>query len=247
MGTIIRDLPILDLRGISSEAFTKIDLVENVRTVVLTSENAEPFLRVPRINVRSHLVVKPAETLAIGQIEFNDVYLDTLPDNSSLVVLGHLLIDGFTMPLFERKILGLRVYGQVLYSNSMAAGALLARLERLQGQLLRMPSGAKRWIGSTFLDAALLLSTRGRPVVSIGTITIDPRVTTGEIAANIEVMTQIGEIAGTEEAVCALLSVCIRRLGSYSLIAAPPQADPGLEVHHSTVLHQIRGVGGGTI
>jgi hypothetical protein len=249
MGTIIKDLPILDLRTISSEAFNKIDLVENVRTVVLSSENAEPFLRVPRVNVRSHLVVKPAETLAIGQIEFDDAYLEKLPDNSTLVVLGHIFIDGFSMPLFARKISGLRLYGQALYSDSIAAGAVLAKLERLQGQLLRMPPNARRWIGSTFLDTALLHSTRGRPVVSIGTITIDSKVTAGDITANIEAMTQIGEVAGTEEAVCALLSVCIRRLGTYTLVAAPPPPEPDISplANQAAVLHQIRGAGGGAV
>lgn len=217
MGTIIRDLPILDLRAISAEAISNIDRVENVRTVVLTSENAEAFMQIPRVDVRSHLIIKPEETLTIGQIEFNDSYLNTLPENTKLVVLGHALIDGFTIPLFLKKIQSIRMYGQVLYSHSKSAGAFLSRLERLQGQLLMMWPNAIRWIGSTYLDTNLLESISGRPLASIGRITIDPRITVSDIRENIISMVQIGEIKGREETICALLSVCTRRLGTYSL------------------------------
>jgi hypothetical protein len=217
MGSIIRDSPILDLRTISAEAISNIDLVENVRTVVLNPENAEAFMRIPRVDVRSHLIIKSEEMLCIGQVEFNDSYLNKLSDNTKLVVLGHTLIDSFTIPLFLKKIRSIRIYGQVFYSHSKSVGAFLSRLERLQGQLLLMPPNAIRWIGSTYLDTNLLESISGRPVVSIGPITIDPRVTVSDITENINSMVQIGEIKGKEETICALLSVCIRRLGPYSL------------------------------
>jgi hypothetical protein len=83
------------------------------------------------ITVRSHLIIKPEEILTIGQIEFNDNYLNDLSDNTRLVVLGHLFIDGFTVELFLRKIQSIRIYGQVLYSHSESAGVFLSRLERL--------------------------------------------------------------------------------------------------------------------
>lgn len=217
MGTVIRDLPILDLRAVSADAISNIDSVENVRTVVLSTENAEAFMTIPRADVRSHLIVKPDETLRIGQIEFDDDFLSKLPEGTKLVVLGHALVDGFTIPLFLERVRSLRMYGQVLYSDLESAGALVSRLERLQGQLLRMRPDAVRWIGSTHLDANRLASLSGRPVVSIGPITIDPRVKADEITTNISSMVQVGEIKGREESVCALLSVCGRRLGSYTL------------------------------
>jgi len=217
MGTTIRDMPILDLRAISAEAVSKIDLVENVRTVVLSTENAEAFMGIPRVEVRSQLIVKPEETLTIGQIEFNDSFLSTFPENTKLVLLGHAIIDGFTTALFLKNIKSLRMYGQVLYSDSESVGALMARLERLQGQLLQMRPNAIRWIGSTYLDTQRLESIAGRPVVSIGPITIDPRVTANDITEHISSMVQIGELNGREEAICALLSVCDRRLGPYTL------------------------------
>ena len=210
-------MPILDLRAISAEAISDIDMVENVRTVVLSTENAEAFMGIPRVEVRSHLIVKPEETLHIGQIEFNDSFLSKLSENTKLVVLGHTLIDGFTIPLFLKNIRTLRMYGQVLYSDSKSVGALMARLERLQGQLLQMRPNAIRWIGSTYLDTDRLESISGRSVVSIGPITIDPRVTVNDITENINSMVQIGEVIGREEAICALLSVCDRRLGPYKL------------------------------
>ena len=217
MGTVFKDLPILDLRAISPEAILKIDLVENVRTVVLSSENAEAFMRIPRVEVRSHLIIKPDEKLSIGQIEFNDSFLDKFPENTKLVVLGHAIIDSFTIPLFLKKIQSVRIYGQVLYSQAKSVGPLMARLERLQGQLLRMPPNAIRWIGPTYLNTTLLKSISGRPIVSIGPITIDPRIAVNDIAERINSMVQIGEIIGREETVCALLSVCDRRLGTYGL------------------------------
>lgn len=217
MGTTIRDMPILDLRAISADAISNIDLVENVRTVVLSSENAEAFMGIPRVEVRSQLIVKPDETLSIGQLEFNDSFLSKFPENTKLVVLGHALIDGFTVPLFLKHIKSLRMYGQVLYSDPKSVGALMARLERLQGQLLQMRPDSVRWIGSTYLDAERLESVSGRPVVSIGPITVDPRVGVRDIAENISSMVQIGELIGREEAICALLSVCERRLGPYTL------------------------------
>jgi hypothetical protein len=217
MGAVIRDLPILDLRAISPEDIDKIDRVENVRTVVLNRDNAEAFMRIPRNDVRSHLIVKPDETLSIGQYEFGDSYLEKLADNTRLVVLGHTLIDGFTIPLFLQKVRSIRIYGQVLYSHGKSAGALLSRLERLQGQLLAMAPAAVRWIGTTYLDADLLKSVAGRPVASIGPITVDRGVTAQDIIGSIPSMVQIGELKGKEDAICALLSVCRRRLGSYSL------------------------------
>lgn len=217
MGTIIRDLPILDLRGISPGAISLIDLVENVRTVVLDTENAEAFMRIPREEVRSHLIINSEETLSIGQIEFNDSFLDGFPDNTKLVVLGHTIIDGFSIPLFLKKIQSLRIYGQVLYSDSVSVGALLARLERLQGQVLRIQPNAIRWIGATYLDTEVLESISGRPVVSIGPITIDHGVAANDITDTINSMVHIGEIIGREETTCALLSVCDRHLGTYSL------------------------------
>lgn len=217
MGSVIKDMPILDLRKVSAEAISLLDLVENVKTVVLSTENAEAFMRIPRVEVRSHLIISSEETLFIGQIEFNDDFLNGLPDNTRLVVLGHTIIDGFTIPLFLKKIRSLRQYGQVLYADAKSVGALLTRLERLQGQLLRMQPNAIRWIGETYLDTKALESISGRPIVSIGPITIDPGVAANDITDTINSMVHIGEITGREETTCALLSVCDRHLGTYNL------------------------------
>jgi len=215
MGTVIRHIPILDLRSVSAEAILKIDLVENVKTVVLSTENVEAFMEVPRVEVRSHLIIHPDETLFIGQIEFNDSFLSQLPENTKLVILGHVLIDGFTIPLFRERIKTFRVYGQIVYADAKSVGALLARLERLQGQLLRMRPNSVRWIGSTELNAERLATVSGRPVVSIGPVKINPDVTATDITQSINSMVQIGELFGSEEALCALFSVCDRRLGTY--------------------------------
>ena len=217
MGTIIKDQPILDLRGISPSAISRIERVENVKTVVLDTENAESFMRIPREEVRSHLIVNSDETLSIGQIEFNDCFLASFPDNTKLVVLGHTIIDGFSIPLFQQKVKSLRIYGQIIYSDAESAGALLARLERLQGQVLRTQPNAIRWIGATYLDTSALQSVSGRPVISIGPITIDQSLAANDITDKINSMVHIGEIIGREETTCALLSVCDRNLGTYSL------------------------------
>ena len=217
MGTVIKDLPILDLRAVSEEAIANIDLVQNVRTVVLSTDNAEAFMRIPRLEVRSHLIIKPEETLVIGQIEFDDRFLEGLPDNTKLVLLGHAIIDGFTLPLFMRKIQSLRIYGQVIYADSKSVGVLMARLERLQGQLLRMRPNSIRWIGQTYLDTKLLENISGRSVLSIGPVTVDPRVAGSAITKQLSSLVQIGDVIGREEAICALLSVCDRRLGTYTL------------------------------
>lgn len=217
MGTVIRDVPILDLRSVSAEALSKLDLVENVKTVVLSTENVEAFMQVPRVEVRSHLIIHPDETLFIGQIEFNDSFLSQLAENTKLVVLGHVIIDGFTIPLFRERIQTFRLYGQVVYADAKSAGALLARLERLQGQLLRMRPDSVRWIGTTELNADKLASVSGQPVVSIGPVTISPDVAATDITQSLNSMVQIGELFGSEEALCALFSVCDRRLGTYSV------------------------------
>src|SRR5215213_878813 len=215
MGTLIRDIPILDLRSVSARAISKIARVENVKTVVLSTENVEAFMQVPRVEVRSHLIIHPDETLFIGQIEFTDDFLSQLPENTKLVVLGHVIIDGFTIPLFLERIKTFRVYGQIVYADARSAGALLARLERLQGQLLRMRPNSVRWIGSTEVNADKLASVSGRSVVSIGPVTIHREVAATDITQNIDSMVQIGELFGSEEALCALFSVCDRRLGTY--------------------------------
>lgn len=217
MGIVIRDLPILDLRAISIPAIAKIERVENIRTVVLNPENAEPFMAIPRTNVRSHLIVRPEEDLRIAQIEFNDEFLAKLADDTKLVILGHLFVEGFTLPLFFRKVCAIRMYGQVLYSDARSAGALLSRMERLQGQLLQMSPNSIRWIGSTYVDKAVLSTLSGRSIVSIGQVAIGPGVTAPDIMKNIDSMTQIGEIKGKDEPICALLAVCNRRLGTYTL------------------------------
>jgi hypothetical protein len=215
MGTVIRNIPILDLRSVSADAIAKIDLVERVKTVVLSTENVEAFMEVPRVEVRSHLIIHPDETLFIGQIEFNDSFLSQLPQNTKLVILGHVLIDGFTIALFLERIKTFRVYGQIVYADARCAGAVVARLERLQGQLLRMRPNSIRWIGATEVNADKLASLSGRPVLSIGPITINPEVAATDITQNIHSMVQIGELFGSEEALCALFSVCDRRLGTY--------------------------------
>lgn len=215
MGTVIRHIPILDLRSVSAEAISKIDMVENVKTVVLSTENVEAFMEVPRVEVRSHLIIHSDETLFIGQIKFNDSFLSELPENTKLVVLGHVLIDGFSVPLFLERVKTFRVYGQIVYADAKSAGALLARLERLQGQLLRMRSDSVRWIGKTEINAEKLASVSGRSVVSIGPVTINPDVAPSDITKHISSMVQIGELFGPEEALCALFSVCDRRLGTY--------------------------------
>ena len=215
MGTVIRNIPILDLRSVSGDAISKIDLVENVKTGVLSTENVEAFMEVPRVEVRSHLIVHPDETLFIGQIEFNDSFLNQLVENTKLVVLGHVLIDGFTLPLFRERVKTFRVYGQIVYADAKSAGALLARLERLQGQLLRMRPNSVRWIGATEVNADKLTSVSHRSVVSIGPVKIDPDVAATDITRHINSMVQIGELFGSEEALCALFSVCDRRLGTY--------------------------------
>lgn len=218
MRAIVKDLPILDLRSVSEATISGIEEVQNVRTVVLDTSNANAFMRVPRTDVRSHVIVTPDETLVIGQLELTDQYLHSLASRRvKLVVLGHILIDGFTPSLFLQKIEKLRVFGQVLYADSLSVGALLSRLARLQGQFLRMPGGAVRWIGSTYLDGERLASVKGGSVISIGTITIDPAICPRDIASSIRDMAQIGEVRGREEAVSALMSVCSRRLGSVTV------------------------------
>ena len=217
MGTTIKDVPILDLRSVSRDAISQIDLVENIKTVVVSTENVEAFMSVPRVEVRSHLIIHPDEKLFIGQIEFNDSFLNQLSANTKLVILGHVLIDGFTISLFHERIQSLRVYGQIVYADARSAAALLARLERLQGQLIRMRPNSIRWIGVTNLNANKLDAVAGRPVVSIGPIKIDPDLPATDITKAIPSMVQIGEIIGPEEAVSALFSVCERRLGTYRL------------------------------
>jgi len=66
METIIRDVPILDLRKVSIDAISRIKSVENVKTIVLSPDNVEAFMKVPRVEVRSHLIVHPDESLFIG-------------------------------------------------------------------------------------------------------------------------------------------------------------------------------------
>ena len=223
MQTIIRDVPILDLREVSIDAIPKIKSVENVKTVVVSPENVEAFMKVPRINVRSHLIVHPDESLFIGQIEFNDSFLSELSKNTKVVILGHLLIDGFSTSLFNERVQSLRHYGQIFYSDKRSVGALLARLERLQGQLLQMQPNAVRWIGLVDLTASRLASLSGQPVISIGPINIDPSLTPEDIKSGISSMVHIGEISGPEESICALLSVCNRHLGTYTIKAEAAQ------------------------
>lgn len=223
MQTIIKDVRILDLREVSIDAISKIKSVENVKTVVVSTENVEAFMKVPRVDVRSHLIVHPDESLFIGQIEFNDSFLSELPENTKLVILGHLLIDGFSTSLFNERVKDLRVYGQIFYSDKRSVGALLARLERLQGQLLRMKPNAIRWIGLTNLTASKLASLAGQPVIGIGPVNIDPDLTPEDIKSGISSMVHIGEISGPEESICALLSVCDAHLGTYTVKAEVAQ------------------------
>ena len=219
MQTTIKDVRILDLRDVSIDAISRIKSVENVKTVVVSTENVEAFMKVPRVDVRSHLIVHPDESLFIGQIEFNDSFLSGLPENTKLVILGHLLIDGFSTSLFNERVQSLRHYGQIFYSDNRSVGALLARLERLQGQLLRMQPNAVRWIGQVDLTASKLASLAGQPVISIGPIIIDPSLTPEDIKSGISSMVHIGDISGPEESICALLSVCTRHLGTYTVKA----------------------------
>ena len=223
METIIRDVPILDLRKVSIDAISRIKSVENVKTIVLSPDNVEAFMKVPRVEVRSHLIVHPDESLFIGQIEFNDSFLSQIPENTKVVILGHLLIDGFSTSLFNERVQSLKQYGQIFYSDKRSVGALLARLERLQGQLLRMQRNAVRWIGVTTLTASKLASLAGQPVISIGPINIDPGLTPEDIKSGISSMVHIGDISGPEESICALLSVCDRHLGTYTIKAEVAQ------------------------
>ena len=223
MRTTIRDIPILDLRQVSAEAIAKIDRVENVKTVVLNTENVEAFMEVPRTEVRSHLIVHPEETLFIGQIEFNDDFLGKLPENTKLVILGHAMIDGFSIPLFQERVKSYRHYGQIVYADRRSAGAVLARLERLQGQLLRMRPNSVRWIGTTTVTADKLEALEGRPVLSIGPLIVEAGVPVTDLTESISSMVQIGEILGPEEAICALFSVCDRRLGTIKVRVAEPE------------------------
>ena len=179
MQTILRDVPILDLRAVPVDAISMIELVENVKTIVVSPENVEAFMKVPRVNQRSHIIVHPDESLFIGQIEFNDSFLSKLPENTKVVGLGHLLIDGFSIDLFNERVQGLRHYGQIFYADKRSVGALLARLERLQGQLLRMQPNAVRWIGDINLTPSKLDSLAGRPVLGIGPVYIDPGLSRG--------------------------------------------------------------------
>ena len=223
METIIRDVPILDLRKVSIDAISRIKSVENVKTIVLSPDNVEAFMKVPRVEVRSHLIVRPDELLFIGQIEFNDSFLSELPENTKVVILGHLLIDGFSTSLFNERVLSLKQYGQIFYSDKRSVGALLARLERLQGQLLTMKPNAVRWIGAVYLTASRLAGLAGQPVISIGPINIDPSLTPEDIKSGISSMVHIGDISGPEESICALLSVCDRHLGTYTIKAEVAQ------------------------
>jgi hypothetical protein len=229
---VIRDVPILDLRGIAAAQFTRIDRIEHVRTVIVDPDNADAFMRLPRADVRSHVIVAPDELLCIGQTEFDDDYLRSLPDGTRYVHLGQPLIDEITPSLFFQKIAAMRVYGQILYSDARSVAALLSRTERLQGQLLEMAPGALRWIGATHVNRDLLTAVAGRPVVSIGPITIDPELQVADIIAGIASLTQIGEIRGREDLVCAVMAKCNARVGPYSASQeqTKPASHPALRV-----------------
>lgn len=225
MTDVISDVSILDLRLIPPAAISRLRRVEKVKTVILSTANADAFMRVSRTDVRSHLIIEPDEVLSIGQIQFDDSYLSTLADQTRLVLLGHPLLDAFTVPLFLAKVRSMRVYGQIFYSRPELAAVFLSRVHRLQGQSLIMAENAVRWIGPTLLDHARLVAIERRPILSIGTITIDPDVTAGDIIRNISTLTQVGEIIGREQTVCALLSLCRRRVGTYK-IATQVQPEP---------------------
>lgn len=219
MPHILKDVPILDLRKVSPDAFRLLERVDNVRTVILSSENADQFMRVPRTNVRSHVIVQPDEVLALGQIDLNDEYLKARSDASKVVILGHVFLSGFDEALFSQKIQRLRVFGQVLYSAWRSVALFLTRVERWQGQLLATPTDAVRWIGPTLLDQSRLRSVAGRDIVSIGPITIDAEVSVADVLQYLGRVVQIGEIAGREDTVCALLARCSRRVGTCRVVA----------------------------
>jgi hypothetical protein len=221
MPHVIRHLPILDLRKVSSHSFELLDAVEDVRTVILAPTNAAAFAAIDKKNVRSQLVVYPHETLVVGQLEFDETYLNTLADQRSLVVVGHVFVGTVPSSLLRLKIKSLRMYGQIFFSCAITAGVLQARLERLQGQILEIPPDSLRWVGPTLLDKALLNGRRHLHIVSIGTLTIAPNVTPADLVYSIEAMTQVGELRGRELSIAALLSICKRRLGDYSILTSP--------------------------
>jgi hypothetical protein len=86
-----------------------------------------------------------------------------------------------------------------------------------------MKPNAVRWIGMTNLTATKLASLAGQPVISIGPINIDSSLTPEDIKSGIRSMTQIGDISGPEESICALLSVCDRHLGACTVKAEVAQ------------------------
>jgi len=218
--TIITDMPLLDLRHIPVEAFAALASIDNVKTILLDRSNAEAVMRVSRSNVRSHVIIEDNEIVLTGQVRFTDSYLSVLPDDICLVVVGHLIVSQLDVRLLCTKIRTMRVFGQILYSHPNTMGLLLSRLERLQGQIVNVPEGAIYWIGATLLDQRRLNSVSRRSVVSIGPITIDNMVDVHSITSAITSIVQIGELRGREDLVCALLSVCSRRLGS--CIITPP-------------------------
>jgi hypothetical protein len=226
------------------DALQALHLVQDVRTVILSPSNADAFMRISRINVRSHIIVEPDELLTIGHTVIDDSFLAMLPDCSKVTLVGCPFIDGFTISLFLEKVSSLRIFGQALYSDARAAGAFLSRVERLQGQLLETPRHALRWIGPTFLDTELVNNIKGREVVSVGPLIIDSVVTVNDLTANITRLTQVGDIKGREETVCALLSLCAARVGAYEIVTPflPPPEDAHDDNHVVNELVSIRGL-----
>ena len=218
MKSTIKNLPILDLREVPNEDINKIGLVENVRTVILSKSNFDSFIEVKRKNVRSHLIIEEDEVLVIGQIEFNNEFLSEIQANNKLVLLGHALVDEFDIDIFNKTIKSVRIYGQIFYSNNRCVGALMARLERLQGQMIQMQPSAVRLIGETNLDLKLLYELKSKSIASIGPINIHEEVSPKQIAENIESIAQVGEIRGSEDSVCALMSLCRTHLGPVKVL-----------------------------
>lgn len=205
-GQIIQNVATLDLRSATAETLAGIQRVNNVATLIYSTENAELVTSLNIQNVASMIKLPKDAHLMTGQEELSRRTFQDLSEPLALYVTGQLMIKP-DIPIEELRsgLDSLYVTGQLFYPESLAS-VVKSKLREINGQALAYSDDAKFIMGKLVLTESYLRSIEDQSVLLVfGRLDATELLPNDLIAQKVKQIEVLGRVTCREENADTLL------------------------------------------
>ena len=218
-GRRIKDVGLLDLRGVPADRIAQIQSIDSVGAILL-DEGCRTALEQVRMNsVGTVAIVGPdVRVIVEACMEFSKATLEAMPGAQELMLIGIVFFAPDTPPaLVTEKFASLQVIG-ILLAGAGVQGALLGKMQ-ITGVTVTLKENADpiiRCIGQTRIDAKYLSYLQdGIHYLNVGQTILSEDVPEELLAAKIATYYNVGQTTGPAPLLSLLQARCPTNLGQF--------------------------------